>query len=321
MQPVINNIIPQLTKKNRLKHLLTIESLTIDQIQKILDTAHSFFDQHNNIIKSNLLAGKILTNLFFEPSTRTRSTFDIAAKKLSLDVLNLNIQQSAVTKGESLLDTLTNLEAMQSDFIVVRHAASGTPELLAKHVTRGTHIINAGDGWHAHPTQALLDVFTISKHKPNFKQLTVALVGDIAHSRVARSLIQALKTLQIANIRLVAPKTLLPIYPESLGVDIYHDLKQGLSDADVVIMLRLQQERMTQSCIPSTREYFEHYGLNSEKLKFAKPDAIVLHPGPINREVEIDSEVAEGPQSCILEQVKNGIAIRMAILGILADAC
>ncbi len=301
--------------EGRLHHLLTIEGLKRQQIVDILDTAESFITVGDRQMrKVPLLRGKTVVNLFFEASTRTLTTFELAAKRLSADVLKININTSATVKGESLLDMLHNLEAMQCDMFVVRHADSGAAHLIARHVAPHVSVINAGDGSHAHPTQALLDMFTIRRHKSEFAPLTVAIVGDIKHSRVARSLIHALTTLGVSELRVVAPKTLIPAAVESLGVQVVHDLDAGLRDADVVIMLRLQKERMQGAMLPSEAEYFSTYGLTEEKLALAKPDAIVMHPGPINRGVEIASSVADGPQSVILEQVSNGIAVRMAVM-------
>ncbi len=301
--------------EGRLRHLLTIEGLKRQQIVDILDTAESFISvSDQQVRKVPLLRGKTVVNLFFEASTRTLTTFELAAKRLSADVLKININTSATVKGESLLDMLHNLEAMQCDMFVVRHADSGAAHLIAQHVAPHVSVINAGDGSHAHPTQALLDMFTIRRRKGEFAPLTVAIVGDIKHSRVARSQIHALTTLGVSELRVVAPKTLLPADVETLGVHVFHDLDEGLRDADVVIMLRLQKERMQGAMLPSEGEYFRTYGLTEERLEAAKPDAIVMHPGPINRGVEIASSVADGPQSVILEQVSNGIAVRMAVM-------
>ncbi|VAW97324.1 Aspartate carbamoyltransferase [hydrothermal vent metagenome] len=301
--------------EGRLHHLLTIEGLKRQQIIDILDTAESFITVGDRQMrKVPLLRGKTVVNLFFEASTRTLTTFELAAKRLSADVLKININTSATVKGESLLDMLHNLEAMQCDMFVVRHADSGAAHLIARHVAPHVSVINAGDGSHAHPTQALLDMFTIRRHKGEFAPLIVAIVGDIKHSRVARSLIHALTTLGVSELRVVAPKTLIPAAVESLGVHVVHDLDAGLRGADVVIILRLQKERMQGAMLPSEAEYFSTYGLTEEKLALAKPDAIVMHPGPINRGVEIASPVADGAQSVILEQVSNGIAVRMAVM-------
>jgi aspartate carbamoyltransferase catalytic subunit len=305
----------QLTESGRLKHFLTISGLSKALLTEILDTADSLIEVGERQIKKvPLLRGKTVVNLFFEASTRTRSTFELAAKRLSADVLNININTSAASKGESLFDMLRNLEAMASDMFVVRHAQSGAAHFIAESVTPGVAIVNAGDGWHAHPTQAMLDMLTIRQNKGKFEGLKVAIIGDILHSRVARSQIRALNTLGVDEIRVIAPNTLLPTKVESLGVTVFNNLEQGLADIDVIIMLRLQKERMHGALLPSEQEYFKLYGLTQEKLKCAKPDAIVMHPGPINRGVEIESEVADGPQSVILDQVTNGIAIRMAVM-------
>lgn len=305
----------QLSNSGRLKHFLTVSGLDRALLTEILDTADSFIEVgQRNIKKVPLLRGKTVVNLFFEASTRTRSTFELAAKRLSADVLNINIDSSATSKGESLSDMLRNLEAMASDMFVVRHSQSGASHFIAESVTPGVAIVNAGDGWHAHPTQAMLDMLTIRQKKGAFEGLKVAIIGDILHSRVARSQIRALNTLGVDEVRVIAPETLLPIEVESLGVTVFNSLESGLNDIDVVIMLRLQKERMHGALLPSEQEYYRLYGLTREKLEFAKPDAIVMHPGPINRGVEIESEVADGSQSVILDQVTNGIAIRMAVM-------
>jgi aspartate carbamoyltransferase catalytic subunit len=257
-------------------------------------------------------------NLFFEPSTRTRTTFEIAAKRLSADVINLNVATSSQTKGETLLDTVANLAAMNADMFVVRHASSGAPHLIARHMGPEIHVINAGDGRHAHPTQGLLDVYTIRHYKEDFTRLTVAVVGDVLHSRVARSEIHALTTLGVPEVRVIGPRTLIPRDIEKLGVRVFHDMDRGLDGVDVVMMLRLQNERMNGALLPSANEYFRSYGLTPERLGKAKPGALVMHPGPMNRGVEIDSAVADGPQSVILHQVTFGIAVRMAVMAILA---
>ncbi|MFL6650377.1 MAG: aspartate carbamoyltransferase catalytic subunit [Sulfurifustaceae bacterium] len=308
----------QFDNNGRLKHLLTIEGLSRRTILEILDTARSFISVGQREIKKVPLArGKTVVNLFFESSTRTRTTFEIAAKRLSADVINLNIATSSTRKGETLLDTVRNLEAMHTDLFVVRHNQSGAAHLIAAHVPPYVHIINAGDGAHAHPTQALLDVYTIREIKGGFDKLKVAIIGDIQHSRVARSLIQALNTLGVPDIRVIAPRTLLPVAVERLGVTPYTDMQAGLDGVDVIVMLRLQRERMTGALIPSEQEYFSRYGLTPEKLEYAKKDAIVMHPGPMNRGLEIDSTVADGPRSVILPQVTNGIAVRMAIMALI----
>lgn len=313
------SIHPQLNKNGELQHLLTTEGLPVAILRHILDTAESFIGvTERDVKKIPLLRGKSVFNLFFEPSTRTRTTFEIAAKRLSADVINLNMAVSSQTKGETLLDTVNNLSAMHADMFVVRHNQSGAAHLIARHVGPEIHVINAGDGWHAHPTQALLDMFTIRRYKQDFHTLRVAIIGDILHSRVARSQIHALTTLGVPEIRVIAPKTLLPARVERLGVHVYHNMTQGLKDVDVLMMLRLQHERMESAHLPSTEEYFKYYGLTPGKLLLARSDAIVMHPGPMNRGVEIDSEVADGSQSVILPQVGFGIAVRMAVMSILA---
>ncbi len=310
---------PQLNKNGELQHLLTIEGLPAATLRHILDTASSFLDiPEREVKKVPLLQGKAIFNLFFEPSTRTRTTFEIAAKKLSADVINLNVGASSTSKGETLLDTVDNLAAMQADMFVVRHGQSGAAHLIAGHVEPHIHVVNAGDGRHAHPTQGLLDMFTIRHYKKDLTSLRVAIVGDMLHSRVARSQIHALTTLGVPEVRVIAPKTLIPACAERMGVQIYHDMAKGLKDVDVVIMLRLQNERMRGALLPSAQEYFKSYGLTAEKLALAKPDAIVMHPGPMNRGVEIESSVADGVQSVILSQVTFGIAVRMAVMSILA---
>lgn len=305
----------QLNAEGKLKHFLTIDGLDKALLTEILDTAESFAEMSGHHVKKvPLLRGKTIVNLFFENSTRTRTTFELAAKRLSADVISMNIATSATSKGESLLDTIRNLEAMFVDMFVVRHGTSGAAHFIAEHTAPHISVINAGDGRYSHPTQAMLDMFTIRQFKPDFSTLRVAIIGDILHSRVARSQILALNTLGAAEVRVIAPKTLLPAHVETLGVTVCHNLTEGLKDIDVIIMLRLQKERMTSALLPSEREYFKCFGLTPEKLEIAKPDAIVMHPGPINRGVEIDTRVADGPQSVILRQVSNGIAIRMAVM-------
>ncbi|MDE2046873.1 MAG: aspartate carbamoyltransferase catalytic subunit [Betaproteobacteria bacterium] len=312
---------PQLNRNGELKHLLSIEGLPRAIVQQILDTADTFDSVGDREVKKvPLLRGKSVFNLFFENSTRTRTTFEIAAKRLSADVINLDIQRSSTAKGESLLDTIANLSAMSADLFVVRHAESGAPYLIAQHVAPHVHVINAGDGRHAHPTQGLLDMYTIRHYKKDFSNLTVAIVGDILHSRVARSDIHALTTLGVPEVRAVGPKTLVPADLRDMGVRVCHDMREGLRDADVVIMLRLQNERMSGAMLPSAQEFFQSYGLTQEKLALARPDAIVMHPGPINRGVEIDSPVADGAQSAILPQVTFGIAVRMAVMSLVASS-
>jgi aspartate carbamoyltransferase catalytic subunit len=314
---------PQLDAAGRLQHLLSIEGLPRAILTHILDTAEPFTEvAEREVKKLPLLRGKSVFNLFFENSTRTRTTFEIAAKRLSADVINLNISTSSASKGETLLDTVDNLCAMQADMFVVRHGTSGAPYLIAQHLAaRGLdhiHVINAGDGRHAHPTQALLDMYAIRHFKRDFSALTVAIVGDILHSRVARSQIHALTTLGVPEVRVIAPKTLLPAEIERLGVRVFHDMHEGLAGVDVVMMLRLQHERMQGALLPSAQEFFKVWGLTPEKLARAKPDAIVMHPGPMNRGVEIDSAVADGSHAVILPQVTFGIAVRMAVMSILA---
>lgn len=305
----------QLTGEGELKHFITTEGLSRELLTEILDTADSFVDMSAKQVKKvPLLRGKTVVNLFFEASTRTLSTFELAAKRLSADVLNLNISTSSTSKGETLKDTLMTLHAMHSDMFVVRHSSSGAAHFIAEHVTPDVAVINAGDGRHAHPTQAMLDMLTIRQAKGDFAPLTVAIVGDILHSRVARSQIHALRTLGVNEIRVIAPKTLLPRHIETLGVKVYTDMQAGMKDIDVVMMLRLQKERMNSALLPSESEFYKLYGLTNDKLALAKPDAIVMHPGPINRGVEIASSVADGERSLILDQVTNGIAVRMAVM-------
>jgi aspartate carbamoyltransferase catalytic subunit len=310
---------PQLNKNGELIHLLSIEGLPKAVLHHILDTAGTFLSVNEREVKKvPLLRGKSIFNLFFENSTRTRTTFEIAAKRLSADVINLDIARSSAAKGESLLDTIANLSAMHADMFVVRHSESGAPYLIAQHCAPHVHVVNAGDGRHAHPTQGLLDMYTIRHYKKDFTQLRVAIVGDLVHSRVARSDIHALTTLGVPEIRAVGPKTLVPGDLKEMGVRVCHDMVEGIKDVDVIIMLRLQNERMSGAMLPSAGEFFKNYGLTPEKLQYAKPDAIVMHPGPINRGVEIDSRVADGSQSVILPQVTFGIAVRMAVMSIIA---
>ena len=313
------NANPQLDAGGNLVHLLSMEGLPAAMILRILDTASQFVSVNEREVKKvPLLRGKSIFNVFFENSTRTRTTFEIAAKRLSADVINLNIGASSTAKGESLLDTVYNLQAMDADMFVVRHAQSGAPHLIARHVKPGVHVINAGDGRHEHPTQGLLDMYTIRHYKKDFRRLRVAIVGDVMHSRVARSQIHALTTLGTPEVRVIAPRTLIPADVERMGVKVFNDMASGLEDCDVVVMLRLQNERMNGALLPSAGEFFKAYGLTPEKLANAKPDAIVMHPGPMNRGVEIDSAVADGGQSVIMPQVTFGIAVRMAVMAILA---
>ena len=310
---------PQLNKNGELIHLLSTEGLSRDILTHILDTATQFVSVSDRDVKKvPLLRGKSVFNLFFENSTRTRTTFEIAAKRLSADVFNLDIARSSASKGETLLDTVANLSAMAADIFVVRHSESGAPYLIAQHVAPHVHVINAGDGRHAHPTQGLLDAYTIRHFKKDFSNLRVAIVGDVLHSRVARSDIHAFTTLGCAEVRVVGPRTLIPSDLSQLGVKVFHDLDEGIRDCDVVIALRLQNERMSGALLPSSQEYFKNFGLTTSRLQAAKPDAIVMHPGPINRGVEIESAVVDGPQSVILNQVTFGIAVRMAVMSIVA---
>lgn len=300
-----------------IRHFIGVEGLSRAQLMQILDKANGYLLGDGKIKNSDELDGCTVMNLFFENSTRTRTTFEVAAKRLGANVTSIDIAKSSTQKGESLRDTLWNLEAMTADIFVVRHSASGAAHFMATEVTPNIAIINGGDGWHAHPTQALLDMLTIHREATRpFEQLRVAIIGDIKHSRVARSDIAALKTLGTTDIRVVAPKTLLPKGIERYGVQVFNDLDQAIVDCDVVIGLRIQNERIGSPLLPSTNEYFKAYGITPERLKRARPDAIVMHPGPMNRGVEIASSVADGAQSVILKQVNNGIAIRMAVLAL-----
>ncbi len=300
------------------KDLVSLASLSPDEIKLILETADSFKEVSGREIKKvPALRGKTVVNLFFEPSTRTRTSFELAAKRLSADVINFSPSSSSVVKGETLLDTARNIEAMQADIIVLRHPAAGAAETLARGVK--SSVINGGDGWHEHPTQALLDLFTLRERKLEFKGLRVTIVGDIAHSRVARSNIYALTKLG-AEVRVVGPPTMIPAYLDRLGVRICYDLDEGLRGADVIMMLRLQLERQGRALFPTIREYSRLYGLTAERVKLAEPGALIMHPGPINRGVEIAPEVADSLSSVILEQVANGVAVRMGILYLLSGA-
>ncbi len=305
----------QLDDQGHLRHFLTIDGLPAELLEEILRVAQSFqAGPKATTRKVPLLRGKTIANLFFEASTRTRTTFELAAKRLSADVLNLDMATSATNKGESLLDTLQNLQAMHCDMFVVRHNESGAAHFIARHVAEHVSVINAGDGRHAHPTQAMLDVFTLRQYFSDFGALSVVIVGDILHSRVARSLIQALRTLRVGEIRVVAPRTLLPPEVQNLGVVPLQSMEEGLTGAQAVIMLRLQKERMHGSFVPSEEEYYRFYGLTQARADLLAKDGIVMHPGPVNRGVEIESAVVDGPRSVILQQVRNGIAVRMAIL-------
>lgn len=308
----------QYDANGQLRHFLSIDGLSRDTLIHILDAAESFagVNARKRVKSVPMLRGKTIANLFFENSTRTRSTFELAAKRLSADVLNLNIGTSATSKGETVLDTLKNLQAMQVDMFVIRHQDSGAAHFFAQNADPHVSIINAGDGRHSHPTQAMLDMFTIRRHKPDFSQLKVAIVGDILHSRVARSQILALNSLGVAEIRAIAPRTLMPGNMYQLGVHPECNLDTGIKDADVVIMLRLQNERMQGAFLPSEAEYFKLFGLTEERMHLLADNAIIMHPGPINRGVEMDSAVADGTQSVIMEQVTYGIAVRMAVMSI-----
>jgi aspartate carbamoyltransferase catalytic subunit len=306
------NIAPKSSFVLSRRHLLGIEGLSAEEILGLLDLAEEFVDLNRQIEKKRTsLRGRTLINLFFEASTRTQSSFELAGKRLGADVMNMSVSASSIKKGETLVDTAMTLNAMHPDLLVMRHHASGAVELLARKVDGS--VINAGDGSHEHPTQALLDGLTIRRNKGRVEGLVVVICGDILHSRVARSNIILLNTLG-ARVRVVAPSTLLPAGIERFGVEVCRDMREGLAGADIVMMLRLQRERMNGSFVPSVQEYFQFYGLDETKLRFAKPDALVMHPGPMNRGVEIDSAVADGAQSLIREQVEMGVAVRMAVL-------
>ncbi|ALF59244.1 aspartate carbamoyltransferase catalytic subunit [Psychrobacter urativorans] len=308
---------PQLNSDGSIRHFLGVEGLNKAQLQAIIAKAETFFDDKGQLINSPELEGCTVMNLFFEPSTRTRTTFEVAEKRLGANVLNIDIERSSTKKGESLRDTLWNLQAMTADIFVVRHSASGAAHFMATEVTPDIAIINGGDGWHAHPTQGMLDMLTIHREAPRpFEELSVAIVGDIKHSRVARSDISALQTLGVKDIRVCAPRTLLPKGMARFGVKVYEDMDSCVTDCDVIMGLRIQNERIGSPLLASSNEYYKHYGITPERVALAKPDAIVMHPGPMNRGVEIASSVADGAQSVILTQVNNGIAIRMAVLSL-----
>jgi aspartate carbamoyltransferase catalytic subunit len=311
----------QMNANGTLRHLLSLENLPREVITEILDRAESFLVVGTRKAKKvPVLRGRSVFNLFFENSTRTRTTFEIAAKRLSADVVNLDIATSSQSKGESLLDMIDNLVAMQADMLVVRHSHSGAAHMIAEHVPKGVHVINAGAGSHSHPTQGLLDAFTIRHFKKDFSKLKVVIIGDILHSRVARSQIHVLKALGVPEVRVVGPKTLVPETMATMGVKVYNDVELALDGVDVVTALRLQNERMEASLVPSAQDFYQSYGLTKERLALADPEAIVMHPGPINRGVEIASEVADGAQSVILHQVTFGIAVRMAVMSLLVDS-
>ncbi len=308
---------PQLNADGSIRHFLGVEGLNKAQLQRIIAKAETFIDDNNQLINRPELDGCTVMNLFFEPSTRTRTTFEVAEKRLGANVLNIDIARSSTKKGESLRDTLWNLQAMTADIFVVRHSASGAAHFMATEVTPDIAIINGGDGWHAHPTQGMLDMLTIHREAPRpFEALSVAIIGDIKHSRVARSDISALQTLGVKDIRVIAPRTLLPKGIERFGVTVYEDMNECVTDCDVIMGLRIQNERIGSPLLASSSEYYKHYGITPERVAMAKPDVLVMHPGPMNRGVEIASSVADGAQSVILKQVSNGVAIRMAVLSL-----
>ena len=301
--------------RGRLRHLISLEGFTREQILSIIDRAESLLREPGQVPAcSNSLADRSVANLFFEPSTRTRASFELAAKRLGAHVLSLDISTSSRAKGESLLDTIYTLEAMQCDIFVVRDAQSGVPDYIAEHVSDHVHILNAGESYISHPTQGLLDLMTIRRHKPETEGLVVTIIGDIRHSRVARSAAQALGIFGVGELRLVAPENLTPTAEEFPGALLTSDVEEGVADADVIMALRIQKERMSEADVPNSDQYFQRFGLDSRRLAMARPEAIVMHPGPMNRNVEIAPDVADGPQSVIREQVTNGVAVRMAVM-------
>jgi len=311
----------QIDAQGRLQHLITTEGLPRETIIEILDTAATFLpDPERETRVLPLLRGRTVVNLFFEPSTRTRMTFELAAKRLAADVLNLSMESSSKLKGEDDLDTLLTIQAMGVDLFVIRHPNNGAAAYFAEQLDAPIAVMNAGDGSHAHPTQALLDAYTIRRHKPDLENLKVAIVGDVLHSRVACSNVHALKALGVPDIRLVAPPELMVEDPDALGVRVCHDLREGIEDCDVVMTLRLQHERMHELKIASLDEYHREYGITTAAMKAAKADAIIMHPGPMNRDVEIAGDLAYSPNSVILEQVRNGVAVRMAVMAMIAGA-
>jgi aspartate carbamoyltransferase catalytic subunit len=316
-----NGLTMQVNDKGQLRHLLTLAELERSQIERIIDTARGYLTPLGRPApRDTTLHGQTVANLFFEASTRTRASFELAAKRLSADVLNLDVKMSSRTKGESILDTIFTLQAMQVDIFVIRDASTGVPAMIARAVAPHVSVLNAGESEVSHPTQGLLDLMTILLHKGDVGRLRVAIIGDIKHSRVASSAYQALSKLEIGELRLVGPPELLPDGDTFSGAVRDTSLESGIADADVVMALRLQRERFAQlSDIPDPQEYFRRYGLTAERLELAKPDAIVMHPGPMNRGVEIDSAVADGPQSVIREQVTNGMAVRMAVLSLVNE--
>lgn len=316
-----NMKIIQSKKIQTLHHLLDIESLNKETIEYLLDSAQRFLD--NYVIPNQTLtklSGKLIVNLFFEPSTRTRHSFEIAAKRLGAITLTPDTNRLSVLKGEILIDTIHTFESMGTQVFIVRHPDNHKPHFIASELVGNSSVINAGDGTHQHPTQALLDLLTIKQHKPNLPSLAVAIVGDIEHSRVARSVVLGLKTLGVSKINLIAPDGFMPMDIDQWGVEAYPQLIDGLKDVDVVMALRIQKERIEETILPNLQQYFTEFGLTEEKLKVAKPDVIVMHPGPINRGVEIASNVADGPHSVILQQVQNGVAMRMAVLDLLVKS-
>lgn len=320
-QPLPASTFAQTDSGGHLRHLLTLDGLPRAGIAAILDRAEALRASSRDGARTlDLLAGRTVINLFFEPSTRTRTSFNLAAQRLGALVVNFDIASSSTVKGESLLDTVHTLEAMHCDAFVVRHKQAGTPEYIARHLHSHASVLNAGDGHHAHPTQGLLDALTLRRHRPDFSALRVVICGDIRHSRVARSDVHALRALGAGEIRLCAPPELLPNDGEFPGCRIFHNFDEAIAGADVAIMLRLQRERMEAAAIPSEADYFARYGLSSTRLQRARADCLVMHPGPINRGVEIAPEVADGPQSLILEQVANGVFVRMAVLAELLGA-
>jgi len=297
------------------KDLVGLKELTAEEILFILETAEKFKEiGKRDVKKVPTLKGRTVVNLFFEPSTRTRTSFEIAGKRLSADTINFSSSASSTSKGETLIDTVKNIESMGTDVFVVRHSFSGSVKFIAENTC--ARVVNAGDGTNEHPTQALLDLLTIKEHKKDLANLNVAIIGDITHSRVARSNIWAMKKLGM-NVKLFGPKTMMPTHPEPFGCKIYSSIEEALENTDVVMMLRIQMERQSKTLLPSVKEYSRLYGLNAEKLKFAKKDAIIMHPGPINRGVELASNVADSTQSVILDQVESGVATRMAVLYLL----
>jgi aspartate carbamoyltransferase catalytic subunit len=321
MDMLAKHVVQQLDAHGRLRHLLTLDGLPRERIEALLDRAEALRSASRNGTQPlDLLAGRTVINLFFEPSTRTRTSFDLAAKRLGAQVINFDIASSSTTKGESLLDTVHTLEAMHCDAFVVRHKESGTPAYIAQHLRSPAAVLNAGDGNHAHPTQGLLDALTLRRHVANFSTLRVVICGDIRHSRVARSDVHALRALGVRDIRLCAPAQLLPETAEFGDCRVFDDFDAALDGVNVAIMLRLQKERIEAAAIPSEAEYFQRYGLSAQRLQRAAQDCLVMHPGPMNRGVEIAGEVADGARSLILEQVANGVFVRMAVLAeLLAD--